>query len=209
MIFFVLYASSQSEQAAMQPVRANELTKPRTKSSSTCSGIRSETLLYMRILITRWFLISCSLISINRSSLCLYASWNAGVGRTKTSKEPYQTLSPPTEVKRGRGWLRKTSVMPTKAISGGRLRAQPCVIRVLPPPPPVAKRRASHPICVCPHINNTHWGSEDSVLNRAVYSLAAMHHTCESNCVYRTQQVRNSAIRVSNIYSITVATVGT
>ena len=143
--------------------------KPRTKSSSTCSGIRSETLLYMRILITRWFLISCSLISINRSSLCLYASWNAGVGRTKTSKEPYQTLSPPTEVKRGRGWLHKTSVMATKAISGGRLRTQPCVIRVSPLPP--WQSVGYHIPYVRAHISTTHTGALKILYPTELYIL--------------------------------------
>ena len=33
-----------------------------------------------------------------------------GSAETKTSKETYQTLSPPTEVKRGRGWLRETKI---------------------------------------------------------------------------------------------------
>ena len=34
-------------------------------------------------------------------SLCLYAPWNAGVGRTKRSKEPLQTLSRRPEVRKG------------------------------------------------------------------------------------------------------------
>ena len=40
----------------------------------------------------------------------LYAPWNAGVGRTKKSKEPVQTLSRRPEVRKGRGWLRETNV---------------------------------------------------------------------------------------------------
>ena len=42
-------------------------------------------------------------------SLCLYAPWNAGVGRTKRSKEPLQTLSRRPEVRKGEGWLHETN----------------------------------------------------------------------------------------------------
>ena len=52
----------------------------------------------MRILISSAF---PSVARLSQFTYYRYAPWNVGVGRTKTSKKPYQTLSPLTKVKKG------------------------------------------------------------------------------------------------------------